>query len=98
LRQAADFRELVHLIVPTMAACTVSVTLDDHRLAMVLSGEWHFGYGAKATGAAASALTQGAFYTEPANVPHFAFTGDQPVTVFITGTGPSDTHFEEDGP
>ena len=45
-----------------------------------------------------SVLTQGAFYTEPANTPHFAFTGDQPATVFITGTGPSDTHFEKDGP
>src|SRR6202041_1387014 len=70
----------------------------DNRLAMVVSGEWHFGYGSKADDAQTSALTQGAFYTEPANAPHFAFTGDQPATVFITGTGPSDTHFEKAHP
>jgi pimeloyl-ACP methyl ester carboxylesterase len=68
----------------------------DNRLAMVVSGEWHFGYGSKADDARTSVLTQGAFYTEPANAPHFAFTGDQPTTVFITGMGPSDTHFEKD--
>jgi uncharacterized RmlC-like cupin family protein len=70
----------------------------DNRLAMVVSGEWHFGYGSKADAAQTSVLTQGAFYTEPANTPHFAFTGDQTTTVFITGTGPSDTRFERDGP
>ena len=70
----------------------------DNRLAMVVSGEWHFGYGSKADDAQTSVLTQGAFYTEPANAPHFAFTGDHPATVFITGTGPSDTHFEKDAP
>src|ERR1700722_13094621 len=68
-------------------------THRDSRLAMVVSGDWHFGYGATADDAHASLLTQGAFYTEPANAPHFAFTGDQPAEVFITGTGPSDTHF-----
>jgi uncharacterized RmlC-like cupin family protein len=72
-------------------------THRDNRLAMVVSGEWHFGYGSKADDAQTSVLTQGAFYTEPAYVPHFAFTGDQPATVFITGTGPSDTRFEKDG-
>jgi pimeloyl-ACP methyl ester carboxylesterase/quercetin dioxygenase-like cupin family protein len=70
----------------------------DNRLAMVVSGEWHFGYDTKADDAQTSVLTQGAFYTEPANTPHFAFTADQPATVFITGTGPSDTRFEKDGP
>ena len=73
-------------------------THRDNRLATVVSGEWHFGYGKKADDAQTSVLTQGAFYTEPANTPHFAFTADQPATVFITGTGPSDTHFEKDGP
>jgi pimeloyl-ACP methyl ester carboxylesterase/quercetin dioxygenase-like cupin family protein len=70
----------------------------DNRLAMVVSGEWHLGYGKKAEDTQTSVLTQGAFYTEPANTPHFAFTGDQPTAVFITGTGPSDTRFEKDGP
>lgn len=62
---------------------------------MVVSGEWHFGYASRADDSKASVLTQGAFYTEPANAPHFAFTMDQPATVFITGAGPSDTHFVE---
>jgi uncharacterized RmlC-like cupin family protein len=70
----------------------------DNRLAMVVSGEWHFGYGSKVDDGKTSVLTQGAFYTEPANAPHFAFTGDQSATVFITGTGPSDTYFEKDSP
>ena len=65
----------------------------DNRLALVVSGEWHFGYGGKAEESHTSVLTTGAFYTEPANAPHFAFTGNQPAEVFITGTGPSDTHF-----
>jgi pimeloyl-ACP methyl ester carboxylesterase/quercetin dioxygenase-like cupin family protein len=73
-------------------------THRDNRLATVVSGEWHFGYGKKADDAHTSLLTQGAFYTEPANTPHFAFTGDQPATVFISGLGPSDTRFEKDDP
>jgi pimeloyl-ACP methyl ester carboxylesterase/uncharacterized RmlC-like cupin family protein len=75
-------------------------THRDNRLAMVVSGEWHFGYGDKADDAHTTLLTQGAFYTEPANAPHFASTGDQAAVVFITGTGPSDTHFvnEKDAP
>jgi pimeloyl-ACP methyl ester carboxylesterase len=69
----------------------------DNRVAMVVSGEWHFGYGSKSDATHTSVLTQGAFYTEPANAPHFAFTEEQPVTVFITGTGPSDTRFMNEG-
>lgn len=65
----------------------------DDRQAMVVSGEWHFGYGNREDDSHAKLLTQGAFYTEPANASHFAFTGDRPATVFITGTGPSDTRF-----
>jgi pimeloyl-ACP methyl ester carboxylesterase len=72
----------------------------DNRLAMVVSGEWHFGYGDKADENHSSVLTPGAFYTEPAHAAHYAFTADQPAVVFITGTGPSDTHFvnETDAP
>ena len=33
--------------------------------------------------------------TEPAGQPHFAATKDEPVTVFITGHGPSDTNYVE---
>jgi pimeloyl-ACP methyl ester carboxylesterase/quercetin dioxygenase-like cupin family protein len=66
----------------------------DNRFATVVSGEWHFGYGAKADDGQTSLLTAGAFYTEPSNASHFAFTDDKSATVFITGTGPSDTQFE----
>jgi pimeloyl-ACP methyl ester carboxylesterase len=68
----------------------------DNRFATVMSGEWHFGYGRQADDTKATLLTQGAFYTEPADAPHFAFTGDKPATVFITGTGPSDTRFQSE--
>ena len=65
----------------------------DDRTALVVSGEWHLGYGDKANDAAAMTLGPGGFYTEPANAPHFAFTGDSPAVVYITGQGPSDTHY-----
>jgi pimeloyl-ACP methyl ester carboxylesterase/uncharacterized RmlC-like cupin family protein len=75
-------------------------THRDNRLAMVVSGEWHFGYGNKFDQAGARVLTQGSFYSEPADVAHFAFTAEQPAVVYITGSGPSDTHFvnEKDVP
>jgi len=63
----------------------------DNRNAIVVSGQWHFGYGDSASEAAAMTLGPGSFYTEPAGVNHFAFTGDEPAVVFITGYGPTDT-------
>jgi len=63
----------------------------DNRHALVVSGEWNFGYGDVATNAAAMKLGPGGYYTEPAGVNHFAFTGDKPAVVFITGEGPTDT-------
>ena len=63
----------------------------DDRNAIVVSGQWHFGYGASASDAAAMTLGPGGFYTEPAGADHFAFTGDQPAVVYITGYGPTDT-------
>jgi hypothetical protein len=38
-------------------------------------------------------LEPGSFYTEPADAPHFALTQDGPATVYITGFGPTDTHY-----
>lgn len=73
-------------------------THRDNRFATVVSGEWHFGYGAKADEAHATMLTQGGFYTEPAGAAHFAFTGNLPTTVFITGYGPSDTNYVSANP
>jgi pimeloyl-ACP methyl ester carboxylesterase/uncharacterized RmlC-like cupin family protein len=65
----------------------------DNRNALVVSGAWHFGYGERASDAATTTLGPGGFYTEPADVAHFAFTGDQPAVVYITGQGPTDTEY-----
>jgi pimeloyl-ACP methyl ester carboxylesterase len=65
----------------------------DDRNALVVSGEWNFGYGEEADGSAARTLGPGGFYTEPADEPHYAFTGDLPTVVFITGQGPTDTTY-----
>lgn len=65
----------------------------DDRSAVVVSGLWHFGYGAVATDEATRALPAGSFYTEPAADPHFAWTGPEGAMVYISGVGPSDTHY-----
>lgn len=68
-------------------------THRDNRTAIVISGEWKFGYGDVADEMATTLLGPGGFYTEPAGAPHFAFTGDSPTVVYITGQGPTDTHY-----
>ncbi len=65
----------------------------DNRTALVVSGEWHFGYGEAANEASTETLGPGGFYTEPAGQAHFAFTGDLPTVVYITGQGPTDTKY-----
>jgi uncharacterized RmlC-like cupin family protein len=67
-------------------------THRDNRTAIVVSGEWHFGYGEVAS-EATKTLAPGGFYTEPAGVTHFAFTADAPTVVYITGQGPTDTQY-----
>lgn len=70
-------------------------THRDGRSAVVVSGQWFFGYGAALAEDRLKLLQAGSFYTEPANDPHFALTRDQPAVVYITGDGPTDTHFTE---
>lgn len=65
----------------------------DDRTAVVVSGVWHFGYGQVADDAAAQILPAGSYYTEPANDAHFAWTGAEGATVYISGIGPSSTTF-----
>ena len=79
----------------TVPANTVIAAHDhaDTRSAVVISGIWYFGYGAKHDEAALKALPPGSFYTEPPGDPHFARTGADPVTLYITGTGPTDTTY-----
>lgn len=68
-------------------------THSDPRTAVVISGEWFFGYGRFADPALTKKLVAGSFYTEPANDPHFALTRDQPAIVYIFGHGPTDTSY-----
>ena len=66
-------------------------THRDDRSAIVMSGTWYFGYGHVANPAATKELPPGSFYTEPGGVAHFALTRAEPVVVYITGFGPTNT-------
>ena len=68
-------------------------THRDDRVAVVISGTWFFGYGSNTDETEVKALEPGSFYTEPADTPHFAITRDEPATIYITGFGPTDTHY-----
>jgi pimeloyl-ACP methyl ester carboxylesterase/uncharacterized RmlC-like cupin family protein len=65
----------------------------DDRVATVISGTWHIGYGEQFDEAKLKALPPGSFYTEPPSQAHFAETGDEAVVVQITGFGPSSTDY-----
>lgn len=66
-------------------------THRDDRSAIVMSGTWYFGYGGVADETPTKPLPAGSFYTEPGGVAHFALTKTEPVVVYITGFGPTDT-------
>lgn len=65
----------------------------DMRVASVLSGEWHFGYGDHFDAASLKTLPAGSVYSEPAARNHYARTGAEPVIVQICGFGPTDTRY-----
>src|SRR5713226_10493646 len=65
----------------------------DDRMATVVSGEWHFGYGDHFNANLLKTLPQGSVYSEPGGANHFAQTGGDPVIVQISGYGPTDTHY-----
>jgi quercetin dioxygenase-like cupin family protein len=67
----------------------------DDRMATVVSGEWHFGYGDHFDAKSLKTLPPGSVYSEPGGLGHnhFAQTGDTPVIVEISGYGPTDTHY-----
>ena len=64
------------------------------RVGSVLQGTWHFGYGTEFDKTKLKTLPIGSVYTEPSGQPHFAMTGNEPVIVLITGTGPTNTVYE----
>jgi pimeloyl-ACP methyl ester carboxylesterase/quercetin dioxygenase-like cupin family protein len=86
----------IEIRVPAHASIAAHRHRDD-RTALVVSGEWHFGYGEQADAGATRTLAPGSFYTEPAGLAHFAFTGDLPTVVYITGQGPTDTRYSIGG-
>ena len=65
----------------------------DNRVATVLSGTWHFGYGSVFTQSKLKTLPPGSIYSEPAGTNHFARTDGTPCIVQISGFGPTDTAY-----
>ena len=67
----------------------------DDRVATVVAGEWHFGYGDHFDANLLKTLPPGSVYSEPGGVKHnhFARTDADPVIVQISGYGPTDTRY-----
>jgi pimeloyl-ACP methyl ester carboxylesterase len=82
----------IMLRIPAHTQIAAHVHQDD-RVATVVSGTWYIGYGDAFNASSLKALPAGSFYTEPSNRSHFAETRDEPVTVQITGVGPSSTNY-----
>lgn len=80
----------IRLSIPANTTIQAHTHRDD-RSAIVMSGTWYFGYGTVANADATKPLPPGSFYTEPGGVAHFALTRAEPVVVYITGFGPTDT-------
>jgi quercetin dioxygenase-like cupin family protein len=67
----------------------------DSRTAVVVAGAWRFGYGGKVDEALVKVLPPGSFYSEPAGIDHFAMTGPEGASVYISGLGPTSTDYVE---
>jgi hypothetical protein len=80
------------LFVPAHVTIQAHTHRDD-RVATVVSGEWHFGYGNHFDAKSLKTLPPGSVYSEPGAVEHFAQTRDTPVIVQISGYGPTDTKY-----
>jgi len=82
------------LFVPRETTIQAHAHRDD-RIATVLAGEWHFGYGEHFSPAALKTLPAGSVYSEPGGAQHFAQTTVDDVVVQISGYGPTDTVYFE---
>src|SRR5947207_5963954 len=82
------------LFVPAHTTIQADSHRDD-RVATVVAGEWHFGYGDHFDAKALKTLPPRSVYSEPGGVihNHFARTDADPVIVQISGYGPTDTHY-----
>jgi quercetin dioxygenase-like cupin family protein len=67
----------------------------DDRMATVVSGEWHFGYGKHFDAKSLKTLPPGSIYSEPGGDNHFAQTDADAVVVHVSGYGPTDTRYFE---
>jgi len=65
----------------------------DDRVATVVTGEWHFGYGDHFDAKGLKTLPPGSVYSEPGKHNHFARTDADLVIVQISGFGPTDTRY-----
>jgi quercetin dioxygenase-like cupin family protein len=65
----------------------------DDRVATVVAGEWHFGYGDHFDTTMFKTLPPGSVYSEPGKHNHFARTDADSVIVQISGYGPTDTRY-----
>lgn len=88
---AAGFYSIL-LFVPPHTTIQAHSHRDD-RMATVVSGTWHFGYGTHFDEKVLKTLSVGSVYSEPGSVDHFAQTADDPVVVHISGFGPTDTRY-----
>jgi uncharacterized RmlC-like cupin family protein len=80
------------LFVPAHTTIPAHLHRDD-RMATVVSGTWHFGYGNRFDEGALKSLPPGSVYSEPGGMNHFARTDAEPVLVQISGFGPTDTRY-----
>jgi pimeloyl-ACP methyl ester carboxylesterase len=87
----AGFYTIV-LFVPAHTTIPAHLHRDD-RMATVVSGIWHFGYGNRFDEGALKSLPPGSIYSEPGGMNHFARTDAEPVLVQISGFGPTDTRY-----
>ena len=80
------------LFVPAHTTIQAHAHTDD-RIATVVSGVWHFGYGDHFDAGALKALPPGSVYSEPGTHNHFAQTAEEAVVVQVCGYGPTGTRY-----
>ncbi|MDF1611698.1 cupin domain-containing protein [Stygiobacter electus] len=65
----------------------------DNRTVYVIEGEFFYCYENSFDETKEKKISKGSFFTEPANQPHFAFTKENYVILYVNGIGPTKTTF-----
>lgn len=68
----------------------------DNRTVYVVSGYFYYCYESEFNEMKTTKFTTGTFFTEPANQPHFAYTKESEVVLYVSGFGPTKTIFIEE--